>query len=120
LIEGGEELAPGVGSDIAQEGSVELAYAELPLRAARSLFGAATGIAAGLGSLRCPILLFSSIQDHVVAPVSGDRLVGGAAGPVERIVLERSFHVATLDYDKEEIEKRTVAFVTDLLPPPGA
>ena len=78
LIEGGDELAPGVGSDIAQEGSVELAYAELPLRAARSLFGAATGVAAGLGFVTCPVLLFSSTQDHVVAPVSGDRLVEGA------------------------------------------
>ena len=56
----------------------------------------------------------------MVAPVSGDRLIEGAGGPVERIMLERSFHVATLDYDKEEIEKRTVAFVTDLLPPSGA
>jgi carboxylesterase len=120
LIEGGEELAPGVGSDIAQEGSVESAYAELPLRAARSLFGAATEVAAGLGSLKCPILLFSSVQDHVVDPVSSDRLVERAGGPVERIVLERSFHVATLDYDREGIEEGTVAFVTDLLPPPGA
>ncbi len=120
LIDGGDELAPGVGSDIAQEGAVESAYPELPLRAARSLFGAATAISAELGTLTCPILLFSSTQDHVVAPVSGDRLVEGVSGPVERIVLERSFHVATLDYDKEEIEKRTVAFVSDLLPPAGA
>jgi carboxylesterase len=120
LIEGGDELAPGVGSDIAQEGSVESAYAELPLRAARSLFGAAAEVAARLDSVTCPILLFSSIQDHVVAPVSGDRLVEGVSGPVERIVLEHSFHVATLDYDREEIEKRTVAFVTELLPPTGA
>jgi carboxylesterase len=120
LIEGGDELAPGVGSDIAMEGAAESAYPELPLRAALSLFGATHEVAAGLGSVICPILLFSSTQDHVVAPVSGDRLVEGVSGPVERIVLERSFHVATLDYDKEEIEKRTVAFVTDLLPPWGA
>ena len=53
-------------------------------------------------------------------PVSGDRLVEGVRGPVERVVLERSFHVATLDYDKDEIEARTVEFVTDLLPPAGA
>ena len=59
-------------------------------------------------------------EDHVVPPVSGDRLVEGVQGPVERIVLERSFHVATLDYDKDEIEARTVKFVTDLLPPAGA
>ncbi len=120
MIEGGDELAPGVGSDIALEGVVESAYPELPLRAARSLFEAARDVTAGLGSVSCPILLFSSTEDHVVAPVSGDRLVAGVRGPVERIRLERSFHVATLDYDKEEIEKRTVAFVTDLLPPSGA
>ena len=73
-----------------------------------------------LGSVTAPILLFSSTQDHVVPPVSGDRLVEGVKGPVERVVLERSFHVATLDYDKDEIEARTVKFVTDLLPPAGA
>jgi carboxylesterase len=115
LIDGGDELAPGVGSDIALEGAAESAYPELPLRAAQSLFGAAREIAAGLGSVTCPILLFSSTQDHVVPPISGDRLVEGVKGPVERIVLERSFHVATLDYDKEEIEARTVAFIAGVL-----
>jgi carboxylesterase len=112
LIDGGDELAPGVGSDIAQPGAVESAYAELPLRAAQSLFAAAAEVAAGLASVSCPVLLFSSTQDHVVAPVSGDRLVEGVSGPVERVVLERSFHVATLDYDKDAIEEQTVAFVT--------
>ncbi len=48
LIDGGDELAPGIGSDIAMEGAVESAYPELPLRAARSLFGAAAEVAAGL------------------------------------------------------------------------
>jgi carboxylesterase len=119
MIEGGDVLAPGVGSDIAQEGSVESAYAELPLQAARSLFAGAAEVAAGLGSITCPVLLFSSPQDHVVAPENGDRLVAEVKGPVERVILERSFHVATLDYDKAEIEARTVEFVTGLLAPTG-
>jgi hypothetical protein len=29
---------------------------------------------------------------------------------VERVTLERSYHVATLDYDRELIEQETVAF----------
>jgi carboxylesterase len=120
LIESGEEVAPGIGSDIAQEGAVESAYAELPLRAARSLFAAAADVAADLGAVACPILLFSSVEDHVVPPVSGDRLVAGVTGAVERVKLARSFHVATLDYDKDEIEARTVKFVTGLPTPPGA
>jgi carboxylesterase len=110
LVEGGDELAPGVGSDIAQEGVVESAYAELPLRAARSLFAATTELEAGL----------ASTNDHVVPPLSGDRLVERVSGPVERIVLDRSFHVATLDYDRDEIEARTVEFVTEVLAPSGA
>jgi carboxylesterase len=120
MIDGGDELAPGVGSDIALEGSVESAYAELPLRAALSLFAAAAEVEAALDSVTCPVLLFSSPQDHVVPRVSGDRLAEGVKGPVERVVLERSFHVATLDFDREEIESRTVAFVTGLLPAPAA
>ena len=53
----------------------------------------------------------------MVDPVSGDRLVERVAGPVERVMLERSYHVATLDYDKDEIEARTVDFVAGRLPP---
>jgi esterase/lipase len=36
-------------------------------------------------------------------------------GPVEQVVLERSYHVATLDYDKDEIEARTVEFLSGVL-----
>jgi carboxylesterase len=120
MIEGGDELVPGVGSDIAQEGMVESAYAELPLRAAQSLFEGVAEVEAGLGSVTCPVLLFSSVNDHVVAPISSDRLAEAVSGPVERIVLERSFHVATLDYDKDEIEVRTVEFLTGVLATAGA
>jgi carboxylesterase len=120
MIEGGDEVAPGIGSDIALEGAVESAYPGSPLRAALSLFAAAGDVAAQLGSVTAPILLFSSKEDHVVPPASGDRLVAGVTGPVERVMLERSFHVATLDYDKDEIEARTVKFVTSLPAPSGA
>jgi len=39
-------------------------------------------------------------------------------GSVERVVLERSYHVATLDYDKDEIETRAVEFLGGVLPAP--
>jgi carboxylesterase len=102
------------------EGATEGAYAEVPLRSLRSLLDGAAAVEKELAAVTCPVLLFSSAQDHVVDPVSGDRLVAGVGGPVERVVLERSFHVATLDYDRDEIEARAVKFVTDLLPSSGA
>jgi carboxylesterase len=115
MVEGGDERAPGIGSDIAAEGVTELAYPEVPLRSLQSLLAASVEVSADLAAVTCPVLLFSSANDHVVAPVSGDRLVEGVSGPIERVVLERSFHVATLDYDKDEIERRTVEFVTCVL-----
>jgi carboxylesterase len=57
-----------------------------------------------------PILLLSAPQDHVVEPVQSDALAAVYGGPVERVTLERSYHVATLDYDKDLIFERAVAF----------
>jgi carboxylesterase len=117
MIDGGDDVAPGIGSDIAMEGAVEAAYPGLPLQAALSLFAAAGEVEAELGSVTCPVLLFTSVQDHVVDPVSSQKLVAQAKGPVEQVLLDRSFHVATLDWDKDEIEARTVAFAGAVLPP---
>ncbi len=118
MVEGGDEVAPGIGSDIAMEGAVESAYPGLPLRAALSLFEGVAEVEALLESVICPVLLFTSSQDHVVDPKSSDVLASRAKGPVDRIVLERSYHVATLDYDKDEIEARSVEFLTGVLPAP--
>jgi carboxylesterase len=117
MVDGGDEVAPGIGSDIAMDGVVEYAYEGLPLRASLSLFAAAAEVEAALGSITCPVLVFTSRQDHVVDPKSSELLVARAKGPVEQVVLERSYHVATLDYDKDEIEARTVEFVTSVLAP---
>jgi len=114
LLRSGEPLAPGIGSDIAMPDAGEISYDATPLEAALSLFEAVEGVAQGLGDIRCPVLLLSSREDHVVPPSNGDRVVASVAGPVERVWLERSYHVAPLDYDREEVEDRIVSFVANL------
>jgi carboxylesterase len=115
ILDSGTEVAPGVGSDIAMEGSTELAYLGSPIAAALSLFDGIDEVAAGLDRVRCPVLLLSSRNDHVVPSSSGDLLVARVSGPIERVWLEHSYHVATLDYDAELIVARTVEFVRDVL-----
>jgi carboxylesterase len=112
LVAQGIELGPAVGSDIAKEGVVELAYESTPIQAGLSLFEGIDLVAGDLGRIQCPVLLFSSRQDHVVPSSSGDLLVAEVSSPVERVWLEQSFHVATLDNDGPEIVAGTVAFVT--------
>ena len=120
LLDAGSEVFDAIGSDIAKEGAIEAAYPGTPLAALLSLFEGADTVAARLGEIRCPILLLNSREDHVVEPASGDVLERSAGGPLERVFLERSFHVATLDYDAPLIEERVVAFVADVLGGPGA
>jgi len=110
LLDEGTEVAPGIGSDIAKDGITEAAYEGSPLRAALSLFEGVEGLSHHLGEIVCPVLLMSSREDHVVAVESGDLLEASVAGPLERVWLERSFHVATLDWDAAVIEERVVAF----------
>ncbi len=115
VLESGTEVAPGVGSDIKKEGIAELAYPEAPIAAALSLFEGIDATAADLARISCPVLLLSSRNDHVVPSSSGDVLVAGAAGPVERVWLEESYHVATLDNDADELTARALAFVARVL-----
>ena len=111
MLAAGTEIMPGIGSDIADPEVVEVAYDQTPIRPLLSLFDAMAEVGGRLSEIRCPSLLFSSRQDHVVDPVAGDLFQSSVSGPCERIFLDRSYHVATLDYDREEIEERTVAFV---------
>ena len=53
----------------------------------------------------------TSPEDHVVDPSSSDHLAGAVSGPVERVTLSRSYHVATLDYDRQLIIDATIDFV---------
>jgi carboxylesterase len=46
----------------------------------------------------------------VVEPVQGDYLAAHYGGPVDRVLLERSYHVATQDFDKQLVFDSTVAF----------
>ncbi len=115
LVADGTEIVPGVGSDIAKDGVAELAYPGTPLRAALSLFEGVAAIEPLLPTVTCPVLLLSSCEDHVVAPASGDVLVARVGGPIERVWLEHSFHVATLDNDAPVIEERVLDFARQVL-----
>ena len=109
LAEGTTQI-PGIGSDIAKEGVVEVAYTGTPLAPLLSLTEALDALQHGYGACHQPLLLLTSPQDHVVAPEQGDFLAGAWGGTVERVSLERSYHVATQDHDAELIVERAVAF----------
>ncbi len=115
LVAEGVATIPAIGGDIAKENTEELAYAATPVAALMSFIERCQTLAAELPKVTCPVLLFTSPQDHVVDPSSSDALAAGVSGPVERVTLERSFHVATLDHDAKLIEDRASSFITEVV-----
>jgi len=110
MLAGGDELMDAIGADIAKPDADEHAYPQTPLRPLKSLIDAMGPLGYELKNITSPVLVITSRQDHTVPPENSDVLADGVAGPVERLWLDRSYHVATLDYDKDEIEARIVAF----------
>jgi carboxylesterase len=108
----GTELMPGIGSDIADPDAVEIAYECTPLRALMSLLDDGLApMADRYGELKMPLLLYTSHQDHVVEPSQSVYLAEVYGGEVDHRWLDRSYHVATQDYDRETIFAGTIEFI---------
>jgi carboxylesterase len=58
------------------------------------------------------MLIVTSRQDHVVPPGNSDILAEAVSGPVERLWLEESYHVATIDHDRQLVADTVLDFAT--------
>jgi carboxylesterase len=110
MLAEGTEVMPGIGSDIADPDAKETAYEGTPVRPLLSMMDGLADLVPGYPSMAQPLLLLTAPQDHVVDPAQSDALAAAYGGPLERVTLERSFHVATLDFDKDLIFEQSVAF----------
>lgn len=112
MVDDGTEVAPALGGDIADPDVQESSYDGAPLRALLSLMrDGLRPMTDRYGELTMPLLLITSRQDHVVEPANSEHLAVNYGGDVEHVWLERSYHVATQDYDADEIEERVGEFV---------
>jgi carboxylesterase len=112
LIEDGISVVPGEGSDIADPDATEISYDGTPLAPLRSfLRDGVDPIADRFGELTVPLRLLTSRQDHVVAPGDSVHLAEVYGGAVDHTWLERSYHVATRDHDRDLVEASAVEFV---------
>ena len=103
---------PPIASDVKKPGIVEPAYDRLPLKGTYQLSLLWKVTNADLGRLSQPLLVFTSRDDHVVEPVNSTRLMEAAGTSDKRqIVLEESYHVATMDNDLPRIIDETLAFI---------
>jgi carboxylesterase len=95
-------------------------YDRVPLHAAHSVRKFFRLVDAELPQVTQPILLLHSPQDHVVPPADTARILSRVSSTdVEEILLEQSYHVATLDHDADRIFDESYAFIGRLAPSVG-
>lgn len=111
---------PAVGNDIAKPATFEYSYSRTPVAAAGSMLDLWQDVRKGLHLVTSPTLLFTSYNDHIVPPKSSALIYKSISTPQphrEQIFLDRSYHVATLDYDMHIIFEQSIKFIkskTDL------
>lgn len=93
-----------IGNDMAKPGGDEGAYDRTPLVALHSQQQLWADVRRNLAKVDQPLLVYRSRVDHVVDPSSLPILRAGVSSTDGTYrTLERSYHVATLDYDADEI-----------------
>ncbi|MFC9608175.1 alpha/beta hydrolase [Streptomyces niveus] len=110
----------GLRSDIALPRSEEVGYDRVPLHAAHSLRNFFRLVDGELPQVTQPLLLMRSPRDHVVPPADSARILGRVSSTdIREVILEHSYHVATLDNDAELIFEESHTFIDRLAPSVG-
>lgn len=124
---GGEDMAalafdgsapatvPGIGSDIKDPGSRELAYPEVPVACFAEIHALVGVTRTMLPRVTCPVLVVTSREDHVVPPHNAGIIASRVASArVEQLWLANSYHVATLDHDAGLIAEAAAGFIASV------
>lgn len=103
---------PGIAGDIKKPGATELAYDRNPLHSMHSQTQLWSIVAKDLPQVTAPVLLIRSTDDHVVPASSSEFFLKRVGSPdVTEIVLEDSYHVATIDNEAQLIFDASVSFI---------
>jgi carboxylesterase len=104
--------APTRADDIKKPGVSERGYDRASTRASLTVIKGVAPIAARLGRITAPLIVFRSVDDHLVPDRSHELVMSTVSSTdVTLHLLHDSYHVATLDNDAAFIGAESVDFV---------
>ncbi len=116
-VDWGSKLVPyttKVFSDVAdpaQQG-VQRGYPRTPVEVYRSMVDCLNVVRTELAQITAPALVIYSRNDHIVPTPNSHHIYQQISSVSKKlVVLHRSFHVATVDYDRGDIFARTLEFI---------
>lgn len=95
---------PGPGGDIKNPDVTEVAYDRLSVPALGEMLKLLRAVERDLGKITEPVRIIQARDDHVVPPENGPYIFDRVTSEDKVLVwLDNSYHVATLDYDRERV-----------------
>jgi carboxylesterase len=105
---------PGVGNDIAHPERREIAYERFPTAAGHSMLRFIRRARKQLPMVTCPILVMHGRNDHTVEASNASLIFERVSSADKELVwCERSYHVITLDHDRDEVFRRVHEFISE-------
>lgn len=102
--------------DIKSKNVHEISYLKAPVRSIHQLFALMSETKDKLLEVACPVLAFRSEEDHVVPPENTNYILSSIQSEIKKVVpLYNSYHVATMDNDKELIAEQCILFINKLI-----
>ena len=98
--------------DVGESTVGEIAYERLPIDAVIAMTSGVATI--DLAAVARPVLLVTSAYDDVVDPNASDAIAAILPGDVRRLRLRRSRHVATLDVERDVLQRAAIDFIRAL------
>lgn len=96
--------------DIKAPDVYEIVYDKVPISAIRELLALIDEIRPRAGDVNVPTCVIHSTVDHVVPPEESIWLYEKIQTTKQRVVLEQSYHVATMDHDRNRLADVIGAF----------
>ena len=104
--------AAKIGGDLKDPDAYELTYDRIPLKGTYQLIKLLKEVRKIHAKITQPVLIFKSTIDHVVPVECANYTMEHIASKEKELVwLENSYHVATLDYEKELIVEKSIEFI---------
>ncbi|PLT33584.1 carboxylesterase [Bacillus sp. V5-8f] len=98
--------------DIKDPQAVEITYTQVPIHAIHQLLSLMDIARDSLQKVKCPILLFHSPDDHVVPHECSFEIYDSVSSKGKSMMsLNNSYHVASLDYDRDAIIEAAIEFI---------
>jgi carboxylesterase len=102
--------------DIKAKNVHEITYSKVPVRSIHQLFALMAETRDRLSLVACPVLAFRSEEDHVVPPENTNFILASIQSEIKEVVpLYNSYHVASMDNEKEFIAEQCSVFINKLV-----